>query len=262
MTGLFTNKSRQMLLLEPKKIIPNPNQPRVRFDSDALDELAESIRRNGIIQPLAVRRLAGGNYQLISGERRLRAAKRVGLDLIPCYCLVADDYKSTVMSLIENLQREDLSFFEEAEGIRSLMELYGLSQSEVASRLSKSQSAVANKLRLLRLSKSQRDSIENLRLTERHARALLRLPDDSMRDEVLTEIIVKGLNVADTEKYIERLLSPPPPPAKRNFAVGDIRLFVNSITHAVELMRSSGVQAQTQRVDTDEYIEYRVIIPK
>lgn len=262
MVSIFASKPRQMMMLEPLKILPNPYQPRTQFSEAQLTELAESVRKNGLVQPLTVRRLDDGSYQLIAGERRLRVARKLGMTQVPCYIIEADDYKSSVLSLVENLQREDLSFFEEAEGIRALMHRFGLTQQEAAMKLGKSQSAVSNKLRLLRLTKSQRESIANVNLTERHARALLRIADDSLRDEALREIIVKGYNVSQTEQYIDRLLAPPKEPVRRNCAIGDIRLFVNSLSHAVELMRSSGVNAQTQRVDTDQYIQYTVIIPK
>jgi ParB family chromosome partitioning protein len=262
MLTLFQTQNKPMVMLSPHLILPNPYQPRTHFGDDELTELCDSIRRNGLVQPLTVRKTDSGSYQLIAGERRLRAAKKLNMQKIPCYIIEADDYKASVLSLIENLQREDLSFFEEAEGIRALMHRFGLTQHEAAEKLGKSQSAVANKLRLLRLSRSQRERIENLGLTERHARALLRLPDEQTRDCALNEIILKGYNVSQTEQFIDKMLAPPKAPARKNFAIGDIRLFVNSISHAVEMMRSSGVNAQTSRVDTEDYIQYTVIIPK
>lgn len=249
--------------LEVSKIQPCPWQPRRSFDEEELQGLAESIRANGIIQPLTVRRSRSGGYQLIAGERRLRAAKLAGLSKVPCIEVHADDERAAVLSLLENLQRQDLNFFEEAEAIAALIEEWEISQEAAAARLGKSQSALANKLRLLRLQPLLRERIRQAGLTERHARALLRLPEVGQREEVLDQVIRRKLKVAETERLIDAILAPKVED-KRSFTpiVKDIRLFVNTITHAVDTMRSSGINAQTKKQETDQYIEVTVRIPK
>lgn len=249
--------------LEVSKIRPCPWQPRRSFDEEELRGLAASIRANGIIQPLTIRRSRSGGYQLIAGERRLRAAKQAGLTKVPCIEIQADDEKAAVLSLLENLQRQDLNFFEEAEAIAGLIEEWEISQEAAAARLGKSQSALANKLRLLRLEPLLRERIQRAGLTERHARALLRLPDARQREEALDQIIRRKLKVADAERLIASILSPKEED-KRSFTpiVKDIRLFVNTISHAVDTMRSSGIHAQTKKQETDQYIEVTVRIPK
>lgn len=233
--------------------------------------LADSIRKNGIIQPLCVRRREDGSYELIAGDRRLRAAKFAGLKEVPCIVQVADDRKAAFLSLIENLQRRDLNLFEEAEGIRALMNEWGLSQYETAVRLGKSQSTIANKLRLLRLNNDQKARIIGAGLTEGHARLLLRLPEDKERDDALNEIISKQLSVRESEELIEHLMSPPEPvqppfaqkqPTIREHVIRDFRIYVNTLTKAVDTIRRSGLDARADKVENDSYIRYTVIIPK
>ena len=266
MNGLFNKPklNRQLIHLSPDEISPNPSQPRMNFGTDELCGLAESIRKNGIIQPLAVRRLPDGGYELISGERRLRAAKMLFMEAIPCVLLDVDDRRSAVLALLENLQRQDLSFFEEADGIHRLICEWGLTQLETAERLGKAQSTIANKLRLLKLTARQRKSIERTRLTERHARALLRIPDDGQRDDVLDRIIIKEYNVAETERYIEKLLygKKGKKQSKPKGAVRDMRLFTNSINKAVDTMRKLGVDAKSEQNETPKHIKYIITIPK
>lgn len=260
--------TRNLLTIDVNRIVPNPSQPRKRFDEDELRGLADSIRKNGIIQPLTVRRLIDGSYELISGERRLRAAKAAGLQTVPCILMEVDDRKSAVISLLENLQREDLTFFEEAEAIQRLLQVWGITQQEAAEQLGKSQSAIANKLRLLRLTKEQRERIVRVRLTERHARALLRIADDHMRDQVLDEVIAKDLNVWETDDLVNRVTAPleqketAPRPIRHMKGCRDLRLFVNTINRAVETMRQSGLDAWSAKNETETHIEYRVFIPK
>ena len=231
--------------------------------------LADSIRKNGIIQPLVVRKREDGGYELIAGERRLRAARFAGLKEVPCVEQTVDDRKAAVLCLIENLQRRDLTLFEEAEGIRALMNEWGLSQYETAVRLGKSQSAVANKLRLLRLNPDQRARIVAAGLSERHARALLRLVEDKERDDALNEIIARQLSVRETEEYIEALLTPPveqavleKPPVIREHVIRDFRIYVNTLTKAVDTIRRSGLDARADKTENDAFIRYTVIIPK
>ena len=248
-------------------IVPGPMQPRQHFSREGLEELRDSIAQHGVLQPLTVR-LKGERFELIAGERRLRAARMAGLREVPCLVMDVDMEESGIIALIENIQRRDLDFLEEAEGIRQLIRLFGLSQEQAARRLGKSQSAVANKLRILRL---PRDLLERLReagLGERHARALLRLPDEESQRAALDFILDQRMTVSAAEEYIDRLCEPdpPPPPAppKRRsvFLMKDVRLFLNTLDHSLELMRSGGVDAQLRREDTEEALVLTVSIPK
>jgi len=244
-------------------IAVNPAQPRRFFDDGALGELAASIREHGVIQPLAVRPAeAGGGYELISGERRLRAARMAGLEAVPAVVMEADGKKSRLLALVENIQREDLSFFETAEGIDRLMKTCGLSQREAARELSLSQPAVANKLRLLRLTAEERRIISEFALTERHARALLRIAEPALRLETLRAVARRGLNVRQTEEHIERMLAAGGEKSRRRVVLcRDVRIFANTVSHAVEVMREAGVRASLTRSDGEGYIEYLIRIP-
>lgn len=219
-------------------ISPNPYQPRTLFDPDALQELADSIRTYGVISPLTVRCLGEG-YQLIAGERRLRAAKMAGLAAVPCYILPADDRESSLLALLENLQRRDLDCFEEALSLRQLCEQFHMTQQEAALRIGKTQSAVANKLRLLRLSQPVVDLIRQYGLTERHARTLLQLPDEQAQSAAALAMGQRQMNVAQAEEYVARLLSAKPR-HKRMILLRDVRLFSNTVDRAVRMMRDAG----------------------
>lgn len=260
--------------IEVCRILPNPAQPRKYFDNNETLRLADSIRRHGILQPLCVRKPVtedslldyGGAYELISGERRLRAAKLIGLPRVPCIIVEADSLRSAELAIIENLQREDLSMFEEASAISALISLYGLTQEEVAAKLSASQSYVANKLRLLRFDDFERQIIVEKRLTERHARALLRICDLSARKNALETVVTRGYNVAETDAYVTKLLeshhAPANPPRKRNAVVRDIRVFYNTIDRAVEIMKRAGIAAFSEKKDLGDRFEVTVRIPK
>ncbi len=254
-----------ILMIPEQEIMPNPTQPRRHFDRQELANLAQSIRANGILQPVTVRTIPGG-YELIAGERRLRAARLAGLTHIPCILINADDRKTALLSLLENLQRQDLSFFEEADAIQKLMRVYGLSQEEAARKLGMAQSTLSNKLRLLRLPESIRRTLEREQLTERHARTLLRLETAAQMEEALSRIIDEKLNVAQSEKLIDQLLQKPVSEKKGKKApiklFKDVRLFVNTLNHAVDTMKRAGISAASSRNETDEYIEYIVRIPK
>ena len=241
-------------------ITENAAQPRVSFDSNSIARLAQSIEQNGLLQPLAVRR-KGGGYELISGERRLRALRLLGLKTAPCIIVDADEQKSAVLAIIENIQREDLNPFEQADGIKTLITRWGISQSEAAERLGLSQSAVANKLRILRLSPQERRIVTENTLTERHARAVIRIEDEKRRLFALNYIAKHKLNVEQTEKYIEKLISAPKSGGTR-MIFKDLRLFTNTINMAVETMRRSGVMASAVKGETEGYIEYTIRIPK
>lgn len=253
----------QVLLIPAGRIRANPRQPRKSFDNEALLGLAESIRQNGILQPLTVRPLGDGMYELVAGERRLRAAMLAGLTQVPCIVAEISDRQSAVLALLENLQRQNLNFFEEAEGIARLIENCGLTQEEVALRLGKKQSTVANKLRLLRLNGLERKRILDAELTERHARALLRL-DDAEREAALKAVIDKKLNVYETDQLVESMIFRKPEKKEQHRlpVIKDVRIFFNTVTNAVNLMKQAGIEAVTTSTECEEYVEYTIRIPK
>lgn len=254
----------RLMLLRPEEIHPNPHQPRRTFDREELTGLAASIRENGILQPLSVRKTPEG-YELIAGERRLRAAGEVGLSRVPCVVSRTDDRGSSVLALIENLQRSNLNFFEEAEAIGRLMASHGMTQEEVALRLGKSQPAVANKLRLLKLSPEVREEILRARLTERHARSLLRLPEDKV-DKALGQMVSRGLNVAASDRLVERMLEQAEQKGKSGRrtrgAVRDLRLFCNTLDKAVKAIQGTGLPVETTKEEKDGFMEYVIRLPK
>ena len=253
----------QIILVPQEEIYPNPNQPRKRFDFDELEGLAQSIRQNGIIQPIAVRVNGKGEYELISGERRLRASRLVGITQIPCIIMDATDEKSALFALLENIQRSDLGFFEDAQAIEKLIIDFGMSRDEVCKQLGKAPPTVSNKLRLLRLPEEIRLKIIQENLSERHARALLKLTSVSQIERALSIIAEKRLNVAESEKLISQIMANDSrrrqPPVK---LFKDVRIFVNTLNHAVDTMRKAGIEADSAKSETDEYIEYIVRIPK
>lgn len=258
--GLF--ETGRVIYLSVSEILPNPGQPRTQFAPDGLEELASSIREHGILQPLSIRKASMG-YELVSGERRLRAARLAGLEEVPCIVVDVDGQASSLLALVENLQRRDLDFVEEAVALDRLICLYHLSQEEAARRIGKSQSAVANKLRLLRLPPEILMLLRNTGLTERHARALLRLEDDDRRLAALHYVIENSLTVAKTEAYIDTLLAPPKPPKRRpTIILKDVRFFLNTLTHGLSVMKSAGVPAEYAREDTDDAIFVTIKIPR
>ena len=254
----------RVVFLPARSIRPNPAQPRKIFRPEALDELSDSIRQHGILQPLSVRR-SGNGYELIAGERRLRAAELAGITDIPCIIMSMDDRESGMAAMVENLQRQDLHYMEEAAAIAKLIAVYGLSQEQAAERLGKSQSAVANKLRLLRLSPACVALLREGGLSERHARALLRLSDENERLAALRVIVERGCNVAQAEAYIESVLqraAVTPPRRRPTFIVKDVRLFLNTIRRSMGIMQRAGVDAACEREDTDEEIRLTIRIPR
>ena len=256
--------SRRVRWLGVEEIRPNPHQPRRTFEEQGLAELADSIRSYGILQPLTVRRTETG-YELIAGERRLRAAKLAGERQVPCLVARVGEEDSALLALMENLQRRDLDCWEEAEAIARLITTYNLTQEQAVEKIGKSQSAVANKLRLLRLSRAVRDSLRQKDLSERHARALLRLSDEHQQLCALEEIARRGYNVARTEEYVEQLLQQTrqtPPQGRTTYIIKDVRLFLNSVERGLGIMRRAGVDAQIGRSDTDEEIRLTIRIPK
>ena len=247
----------RVVFLPAQSIKPNPAQPRKVFKPDALDELADSIRQHGILQPLSVRR-AGNSYELIAGERRLRAAQIAGVTDIPCIIMRMDEKESGMAALIENLQRQDLDFIEEAMGIRRLLDIHGMSQEQAARLLGKSQSAVANKLRLLKHSEAVLLRLREAELTERHARALLRLPGEAEKLLVISEILRQNMSVARTESYIESLL------LKKEEKTGkpNVGAFLNNLTQSLQKMQLSGISAVSERRETEDRIVLTITIPK
>ncbi len=255
-----------LLYLRVEDITPNPVQPRKAFDEEALRELSESIRSYGVLHPLTVR-LRAGKYELVAGERRLRAAKLAGLREVPCMVVDVDLEDAGLLALVENLQRRDLNFLEEARGLQQLIRMFGMSQEEAARRIGRSQSAVANKLRLLKLPEDVLEALLESGLTERHGRALLRLPGAESQRAALETILEKDMTVAATDAYIDALLSSPEPPPKRetpkrSFVMKDVRVFLNSLTHGLDLMKQGGIAAGMQREETEDALILTISIPK
>lgn len=260
---MFFRDKLKLTKLSPDKILPNPSQPRKVFQEAELEGLAQSIAENGLLQPVTVRR-ENGTYYLIAGERRLRACKLAGLKEIPALVADCEPEDSAVLALLENLQRKDLQMFEQANAIVNLLREWQITQEEAAKRLGMSQSYLANKIRLLKLSPEEQEEILKHHLSERHARALLRVDDMTLRQKLLATVIERGLNVAQTEELAAAALQPKKPAGKRKrtFIAKDIRLFINTIDHAVDAMKTAGIPAQTEKKETEEYIECTVRIPK
>jgi ParB family chromosome partitioning protein len=255
-----------------KNISPNPNQPRKNFDERALYGLAQSIKDYGIIQPLSIRLVPNTDensppvYELIAGERRLRAAKLLYWETVPCVIINTDKQMSAEIAIIENLQREDLNFFEQAAAIEKLIEIFGYTQEQTARRLSVSQSYIANKLRILKLSAEERDIIAEYNLTERHARSFIRIADEEERKKIIATVIKRSMNVSSTDKYIDKLLSEKekeiPKNNKPTYIVKDVRLFLNTIDKVVDTIVQSGINIKSEKTDKGEYIEIFLTVPK
>ncbi len=267
--GLY--ESQKILYIPVDEIKPNPMQPRRYFETDSLRELAESIAQYGVIQPLNVRR-KGKVFELVAGERRLRAAKLAGLSSVPCIVIDIDMEESSLIALVENLQRRDLDYIDEAEGLSLLIKTYGMSQEDAARRLSKSQSAIANKLRILKLSPEILYFLRESGLSERHARALLRLKTNDERLKCLETIISNQLTVAKTEEYIEDCLTGAarkdenePQQKRRTFpriVIKYVRIFLNTVTRGLDMMKQSGIDAQYGKDETETDIVVTIKIPK
>ena len=247
----------RVVFLPVRSIRPNPAQPRTVFREEGLDELADSIRQHGILQPLSVRR-QGNSYELISGERRLRAAELAGLSDVPCILMSMDDRTSGFAALVENLQRQDLDFIEEALGIRRLIQDHDMSQEQAARLLGKSQSAVANKLRLLRHSDRVLAALRESGLTERHARALLKLRSEEEILLAISRIAKEGMSVVRAEKFIESLLAKKEEKAPK----ANVGAFLNTLTQNLQKIQLSGIAAVSERRETESQIVLTITIPK
>ncbi len=247
----------RVVFLPLRAVRPNPAQPWKIFREEALQDLAESIRQHGILQPLSVRRIGAG-YELIAGERRLRAAQMAGLTEIPCIVMTMDDKESGLAAMVENLQRQDLDFVEEARGIAALMDKWGISQEQTAKMLGKSQSAIANKLRLLKHSDQVLDALREAGLTERHGRALLKLTSEQQKMEAIRIIRQLDMNVARTEQYIQSLLQEQPKQARQP----NVSAFIRNLTQSLSKIQLSGIPAVSERKETENEIVLTITFPK
>ena len=247
----------RVVFLPANAIRPNPNQPRKVFRETPLDELSESIRRHGILQPLSVRRV-GTAYELIAGERRLRAGIQAGLTEIPCIVMQMTDQESAMTALVENLQRQDLDYIEEARGIDLLLRQWNMSQEQVAKLLGKSQSGVANKLRLLKHSPQVLEALRQAELTERHARALLKIPTEPKKMQAIAVIARQNMSVARTEQYIESLLSQ----GEEGAPKASVGAFLSYLNQSLARIQLSGISAISERRETDSQIVLTITIPK
>ena len=262
--------SKRLVEVNVASIHPNPYQPRATFDEESIAELAQSIQQVGLLQPLLVRKVDEG-YELVAGERRLRAVTSLGMEKVACIVQQdIEDESSAMMALIENLQREDLHYLEEAQCYQKLLETYGLTQEELANRLGKSQSSIANKLRLLKLSDEVKAAMTEKRLSERHARALLKLTDDKQRLDAAGKIAGKGLSVKETEQMVEKTLNKAydekqdgaKPRPKLMRIVRDYRLFMNTINQAVNQLRESGMTVEVEQSDRADGVDIKISVTR
>jgi ParB family transcriptional regulator, chromosome partitioning protein len=260
---------KNIIYVGVESVKPNPYQPRKQFNKAALEELCESIKQYGVLQPINIRKISLNMYELVAGERRLRASIMAGLKDIPAIIVNVSDNDSAVIALIENLQREDLTYMEEAEGYNNLINEHGLTQEELALKIGKSQSTIANKIRLLKLQPIVKKILADNALTERHARALLKLHDEQLQLKVLKIVCERGLNVKKTEELVERAIDKYSRQLENlengkgiTKAIKDIRIFINTIKQAIDLMKRSGVNVRAAQIDKEEYLEFIIRIQK
>lgn len=252
--------------LDVNKIIPNKNQPRQVFDNKALEELSQSIKNYGIIQPITVRKIYDDIYEIVAGERRFKAVKLLNMESIPAVVIEVKEEESAAMALIENLQREDLDFIEEAYAFERLIEDFGLNQTQLAEKLGKSQSTIANKMRILKLPESIKQKLREGGLTERHARALLKLSDEELLLDIVEKIIKKDLNVSETEKLVNSIAEDINDKKirdkryVRNFI--NYKIYINTIKNAYNEIIKTGIEAKFEQNESEEFIEIMVKIPK
>ncbi len=266
MLGILKTKKEVLMNIPLDEIAPNPSQPRKYFDEEGLEELKNSILEYGLIQPITVRRSDDGcSYELISGERRFRASVRAGLKTIKAYVIESDNKKSAILSLLENLQREDLSFFEVAQSYESLIGEQGMSQEELAAHMGTSCSNVANKLRLLRLSSVIKKLIREYNLTERHARALLKLDSEEEQLEAVKKMCLGNMSVDDSEDMVRKMLNPIHKRSNipvRELRMTNIAIFKNTVKKAVDVMKNGGIDANMVEEEFDWGTEYRILVKK
>ena len=252
-------QDKKLEYIEISKITPCPYQTRYTYNRENMQQLIESVKQNGILQPLTATKQEDG-YQLISGHRRLFAATVLKLDKVPVVVVEKSREEIAVLCAVENMHREDLNFFEQAAAIKLLIDQLRLTQQQAGEKLCLSQSAVANKLKLLQFDKAVADRIVKANLTERHARALARLEKEKQQ-KALEHIISHSLNVSETDSYIQKLLSPPKPQRKTVIHIKDIRIFTNTINKAVNLMKTAGFAAKVEQNITEQAAEYKIVIP-
>ncbi|WP_250278151.1 nucleoid occlusion protein [[Clostridium] colinum] len=259
----LNNIQREIIYLDVEKIHPNPYQPRRIFEENSIEDLSASIEAYGVIEPILVRDIKGVFYELIAGERRLKACKKIGIAKIPAIITNINKKDSACMALIENVQREKLNFIEEAEGFQTLMVDFGYTQEEIAKIIGKKQSTISNKLRLLKLKNDIKNTIIQNNLTERHARALLKLDNEKTQKEVLEKILKYDLNVQKTEELIENTIKKMSGQSlktdkKIKGYIGDLRIFTNTIKNAVETMQDSGVNTNYSVVKKENGYEINI----
>lgn len=260
MLGKKPKETGKVVLLEIDTIQPSPFQARKTFDAQELEKLSGSIARNGLLQPVSVRKTQKGSYELIAGERRLRACKQAGLTKIPAIITEHSDLSSAILGLEENTHRQQLNCFEQAKGLKELIEMWGCTQAEAAKRLGMAQPTLANKLRLLTLSEEQQKICLEGNLSERHARAVLALENQAERNAVLEQAVKREMTVHQTEELVQKLLMPPVK-KKRTVMVRDVRVFLNTVNRAIQVMIQAGIPATAVKEEKEGYIEYTVHIP-
>lgn len=258
--------NKEIVKIDLEKITPNKYQPREIFKDESLIELKESIKSYGIIQPISVRKLNEDNYEIVAGERRYKAAKLAGFTEIPSIVIEIEDNDSANIALIENIQREDLNFIEEAKAYDKIMKKFGLTQGDLAKKIGKTQSTIANKIRILKLPEVVKEKLLTNDLTERHGRALLKIKDEEIQEEIINKIIEKNLNVKDTERLIKSVnekINKEEKPNKqniRNFI--NYKIYINTIKNAYNEILKTGIDAKFEEKEKDNYIEVKVKIPK
>lgn len=257
---------REIVKLPINMIKQNIYQPRKQFDSDSLMELAESIREYGVLQPISVRKKDDKYYELVAGERRLRASQLAGLENIPAIIVDVDDNESAVLAMIENLQREDLNYIEEAEGYYNLLKELNITQEELSKKIGKKQSTIANKIRILKLSSKIKERLVREGLTERHARTLLKIPDEEIQNKIIDEIVKKNLNVKKTEELVDREIKRKADSEnKKDENKRKMKWSINPriITNTLkQIMNKNGIDAEYRHREDDDYMEIIVRIPK
>ncbi|MFC7687419.1 nucleoid occlusion protein [Ureibacillus sp. GCM10028918] len=249
------------------KIIPNRFQPRTVFDEEKIEELSRTIHTHGVIQPIVIRHFEGERYEIIAGERRYRAMKKLNWTEVPAIVRDLSDKETASIALIENLQREELTAIEEALAYQQLLELHSLTQEALAQRLGKGQSTVANKLRLLKLPQFVQEAILKREITERHARAMISLKDEEVQSQLVALIKDYDWNVRQLEEYIQQMNEPKEEAVKkekpkRKAISKDIRIALNTIKQSLSMVTKSGINVNTEEEDTDDYYQITVRIPK